>query len=593
LDDGFRFNVLKEMMTTTTTHQTLLMTLFALTMFVLYRDVSAASAASPRIPSAAFLPVGVTVATSVRDTTTSCKVVSTASMWSIYIIRCSDDSLYTGITTDVNRRFKEHSDSSQGKLAAKYLRGKGPLKLVFESFAGTTRSEATKLELALKSLPKAKKELLVQGKLSLVVDTVLKNKVRTENNTLSWEDADPPPAPMLITIGPPCCGKTEALRSYLLSEGYDPDDVFSKDVALDDDSAVYHRIPLAAFLFPSSRLDPDIGAQLLSSGSTVQDRLLDPSYDSTDDEIRNIMLRIAGRITPQQFAIRTRERALQAGDAIKFFQKRRIAVAEDLIGAVEQVVVQAVSEVICQMQMKRGAEKAEVDELPYDEKENERDPAAMLDLSTLNATQAHLLSARALIQTPHVDLFIPHAIFRGGIDRAEEVLSTLLQSSFVDRPVSWGNTNTRPTEYVAALSAAERAGRPVKFVAWGTGRLPRVSRQELLRRNVARFRKTGRCIPAGAVGAALGRVESLVNEAQQQAEKLFGDEACPPELRPNEWENHKMDVAFAALAGFRMIEDGYVVKIDEPKYLPFRGKRKNKKWPEDSQKVGGERRKKR
>jgi hypothetical protein len=399
---------------------------------------------------------------------------------------------------------------------------------------------------------------------------------------------------VLITIGPPCCGKTEALRSYLLSEGYDPDDVFSKDVALDDDSAVYHRIPLAAFLFPSSRLDPDIGAQLLQSGSTVQERLLDPSYDSTDDEIRNIILRIAGRITPQEFAKRTREQAIQAGDTVKFFRTRRIAVAEDLIGAVEQVVVQAVSEVICQMQLKRDAE-AEDDELPYDddEEENGTDPAAKLDLSTLNATQAHLLSARALIQTPHVDLFIPQAIFHGGIDRAEQVLCELLQSSTVERPASWGNTNTRPTEYAAALSAAERAGRPVRFVAWGTGRLPRVSRQELLRRNVARFRKTGRCIPAGAVGAALGRVESLVNDAQQQAEKLFGDRACPPELQPVEWENQKMDVAFASLAGFRMDEGGYVVKVDEPKHLPFRAKRKNKKWPDDNQKVVGERRKRR
>jgi putative endonuclease len=493
-------------------------------------------------------------------------------MWSLYIIRCSDDSLYTGITTDVNRRFKEHSD--QGKLAAKYVRGKGPLELVFESSAGTTRSEATKLELALKSLPKAKKELLVQGKLSL--DTV-RNEARTQN-TLSWGNPDPP-APLLITIGPPCCGKTEALRSYLLSEGYDPDDVFSKDVALDDNSAVYHRIPLAAFLFPSTRLDPDIGAQLLQSGSTVQDRLLDPSYDSTDEEIRNIMLRIAGRITPQEFAERTREQALQAGDTVKFFKKRRIAVAEDLIGAVEQVVVQAVSEVICHMQLKRDAQAGD-DELPYDE-ENEKDPATTLDLSKMNATQAHLLSARALIQTPHVDLFVPQAIFHGGIERAEEILYELLQSS-VDKPVSWGNTNTRPTEYAAALSAAEKAGRPVKFVAWGTNRLPRVSRQELLRRNVARFRKIGRCIPAGAVGAALGRVETLVKEAQHQAEKLFGDKACPPELQPVEWENHKMDVAFATLAGFRMEEGGYVVEVDEPKYLPFQAKRKNTKWPKDS-----------
>lgn len=423
------------------------------------------------------------------------------------------------------------------------------------------------------------KEWLVRGK------CLLKS---TREASFSWEDQTDlekrDAAPVYITIGPPCCGKTEALRGYLFSEGYDPDDVFSKDVALDKQSSVYHRIPLAAFLFPSTRLDPNIGSQLLKSGSTVEDRLQDPAYAPTDLELRNIILRIAGRITPQEFAKRTREQALQAGDTVKFFKKRREAVAEDLIVAVEQVVVQAVSEVICQMQLQRDAESEE-DELPYDE-ENEKS-AKKLDLTTLNATQAQLLSARALIQTPHVDLFVPQAIFHGGIDRAEEVFSELLQAS-TQKPVSWGNTNTRATEFAAALSAAEEADRPVKFVAWGTTRLPRVSRQELLRRNVSRFRKSGRLIPAGAIGAAVGRVDKLVKEAQQEVESLFADDSCPPELQPDEWKNHKMDVAFASLAGFRMDEGGFVSKVGEPKVRQnsFRTNRKSTKRQKETFKGG-------
>ena len=82
-------------------------------------------------------------------------------MWYLYIIRCADFSLYVGITTDVDRRFSEHV--SQGKLSAKYLRGKGPLELVYSVEAGN-RSEATKLELLLKRASKAKKELLVEEK---------------------------------------------------------------------------------------------------------------------------------------------------------------------------------------------------------------------------------------------------------------------------------------------------------------------------------------------------------------------------------------------------------------------------------------------
>jgi hypothetical protein len=76
-------------------------------------------------------------------------------------------------------------------------------------------------------------------------------------------------------------------------------------------------------------------------------------------------------------------------------------------------------------------------------------------------------------------------------------------------------------EYGSALAAAQAARRPVRFVAWGTRHLPRVSRGELLRRNVERFRCTGRYIPSGAVGAALGRVERLIQVAQQEAEKMF------------------------------------------------------------------------
>ncbi|EKD29122.1 MAG: hypothetical protein ACD_79C00053G0003 [uncultured bacterium] len=80
------------------------------------------------------------------------------SEWYIYLIRCNDNTLYTGITIDVERRFKEHL--SQGKKSAKYLRGKLPLKLVFQQKAGN-RKEAAKLEIKVKKLSKASKEKIV------------------------------------------------------------------------------------------------------------------------------------------------------------------------------------------------------------------------------------------------------------------------------------------------------------------------------------------------------------------------------------------------------------------------------------------------
>ena len=80
--------------------------------------------------------------------------------WFVYIIRCVDQTLYTGITNNLKRRFSEHQ--SQGKKCAKYLRGKQPLTLVYQKSV-RTRSEALQLEAIIKKLPKVKKELLVES----------------------------------------------------------------------------------------------------------------------------------------------------------------------------------------------------------------------------------------------------------------------------------------------------------------------------------------------------------------------------------------------------------------------------------------------
>lgn len=78
--------------------------------------------------------------------------------WSVYIVRCRNGALYTGIATDVRRRIAEHAQSN-GK-GAKYLRGKGPLRLVFVRAIGT-KGSALRVESQLKMLPKAQKEKLV------------------------------------------------------------------------------------------------------------------------------------------------------------------------------------------------------------------------------------------------------------------------------------------------------------------------------------------------------------------------------------------------------------------------------------------------
>ena len=79
--------------------------------------------------------------------------------WHLYLIRCRDGSLYTGITTDVARRFAEHQGN--GDTGAKYLQGRGPLMLVFQKRLGS-RSLALGVESKVKKLSKARKEELIR-----------------------------------------------------------------------------------------------------------------------------------------------------------------------------------------------------------------------------------------------------------------------------------------------------------------------------------------------------------------------------------------------------------------------------------------------
>ena len=79
--------------------------------------------------------------------------------WQVYIILCADGSLYTGITTDVERRFNEHA---AGK-GARYFRGHTPSKVVYLE-CGHDRSSASRREVAIKKLrPDAKRRLIASA----------------------------------------------------------------------------------------------------------------------------------------------------------------------------------------------------------------------------------------------------------------------------------------------------------------------------------------------------------------------------------------------------------------------------------------------
>jgi putative endonuclease len=80
--------------------------------------------------------------------------------WSVYIVRCADGTLYTGIATDVARRVEEHN--SNRVLAANYTRARRPVTLVY-SEAAATRSAAGRREYQIKQLSRLNKEALIAG----------------------------------------------------------------------------------------------------------------------------------------------------------------------------------------------------------------------------------------------------------------------------------------------------------------------------------------------------------------------------------------------------------------------------------------------
>lgn len=91
-------------------------------------------------------------------------------MYYVYMMRCSDNSLYTGITTDLERRFKEHT-GKDGK-GAKYTRSRSVTQIAAAWETGAGRAEASRLENRLKKLKKDKKEMLCRNpeKVNAILD---------------------------------------------------------------------------------------------------------------------------------------------------------------------------------------------------------------------------------------------------------------------------------------------------------------------------------------------------------------------------------------------------------------------------------------
>jgi len=79
--------------------------------------------------------------------------------WFIYILKCSDNTLYTGITNNLEKRIKEHNES---KLGAKYTKARRPVVLIYNE-RYKNRSEASKREIEIKKMTKSEKENFIKS----------------------------------------------------------------------------------------------------------------------------------------------------------------------------------------------------------------------------------------------------------------------------------------------------------------------------------------------------------------------------------------------------------------------------------------------
>ncbi len=90
-----------------------------------------------------------------------CPFIMGSTMPFVYILRCNDNSLYTGYTTDLSRRLEEHNQGT----ASKYTRGRRPVQFVHvEEYPD--KSSALKRERAIKAMKKSAKEALLNGKIT-------------------------------------------------------------------------------------------------------------------------------------------------------------------------------------------------------------------------------------------------------------------------------------------------------------------------------------------------------------------------------------------------------------------------------------------
>ncbi|KAL7440776.1 hypothetical protein ACHAXH_006705 [Discostella pseudostelligera] len=407
--------------------------------------------------------------------------------------------------------------------------------------------------------------------------------IKTTSNTSN------PKGTLYITVGPQCAGKTTILKHIFGKSFHKNEEGYSElskemkyvsgiDITIDDQELVYIPVLTNYFLQCStSNVESGDGAshdlprnQVIYEKS-IEDRIRDPS----NQELILVLQRLRGIISAEEFVMRL------SGDEDN---KGSVSVREDLISAAEQII----------KLHQCGRKEENDDQVPAEPLPK------MIDLfiveSVFRPRPLELMQKMTNEESNSTHKTSSSVEALSAIDQAQHLLKIYATNSLIHSPmasISWGNTNTRPREFQAALEAASLSGRPVEFIAFGGmeacnmirdhvsrreyrkshgnkeisvddyndeihGKrfLPKVDRRTLYVRNLQRFLETGRYIPSIAINDAMIRVESILAQAVAEAiKKEYPVEKGDIEKVRFCSAKFQLDFELAKLAGYHMNAD--------------------------------------
>lgn len=312
-------------------------------------------------------------------------------------------------------------------------------------------------------------------------------------------------APIYVTIGPQCAGKTSFLKLLINStesavgENHQHEEPVH-DISIDDEIGVYLSIPKKLFLVDSS-VDTASYDHILFTrfhNKTISERI----YDDSNKEQRIVLQRLCNVLSADEFSNRILSFEIDA----RVNQNWRKLSHNDGLQDYRHVIIELVEKAVEQHGF-LGIDNVDlfVVESIFRSRDQENPSLYSEQSNCANTICPASITARSL----------------SGLSAATEKLKYLSFHKNGTVPLAWGNTNTKSSDYLPALEAAERSGRPVYFIPYMSSNenliqymdglvLPNVGIVTLLERNIQRLIASGRYIPSKAIIDASVRVNQMI-----------------------------------------------------------------------------------